>query len=32
MRAIQKPVPNPVMEAKPIHYPPDGHGRDRYIE
>ena len=27
-----KTIPNPVMEAKPIHYAPDGSGRDRYIE
>lgn len=32
-RALRpRPVPNPVMEAKPLHYAPDGSGRDRYIE
>ena len=27
-----KAPPNPIMHAKPIHYKPDGAGRDRYIE
>jgi hypothetical protein len=27
-----KATPNPVMEAKHIHYKPDGTGRDRYID
>jgi len=27
-----KAQPNPIMHAKPVHYHPDGAGRDRYIE